>query len=109
MNQHLNFSLSRTSDLKIFNKKLGIDIEVSLFVYFDENTMMTYRIIGNRAPAGYFLPELKNIYFLLHIQGDLVPGDIQELIRKLNEINPVRMCVPVDLSKIRDKDLLQLW
>lgn len=109
MNQQTGTSFSRVDDLKIFSKKLNEEQQVSLFIYDDEQRMLTFRLIVNRTSAGYFLPELKNIDYFVHIQGDIIPDEMNEVIGSVNKIQAVRMCVPVDLQKIRERDKLQLW
>jgi len=109
INEKLRVSFLKTDNLHVFHKKLNENQEFSLFQYDDENAMLVYRIIGNRSDSGNFLDELRNIDFLLHIQGDLIQDDISMLIRKLNSLDAVRMCVPVDLEKLREKDRLHLW
>jgi len=102
-------SFMKADNLQVFHKKLNEEQEFSLFQYDDENAMLVYRIISNRSDAGIFLSELKNIDFLLHIQGDLISDDISKLVQQLNSLEAVRMCVPVDLEKLKDKDRLHLW
>jgi hypothetical protein len=102
-------SFLKTDNLRVFHKKLNKDQEFTLFQYDDENSMLVYRIIGNRSDEGNFLSELKNIDFMLHIQGDLIQNDISKLVQKLNSLDAVRMCVPVDLGKLKEKERLQLW
>lgn len=109
VNQQMDTSFARTDDLEVFSKMLNEEQLVSLFMYEDEQRMLTFRLIVNRASTGYFLPELKNIDYFLHIHGEIVPDDINSLIRTVNSIPAVRMCVPVDLSKIKERDQLQLW
>lgn len=109
VNQQAGMSFSRVDDMKIFSKKLNEEQQVSLFLHDDEKRMLTFRMIVNRTSAGYFLPELKNIDYFMHIQGEIIPDDIEELIRTVNQIPAVRMCVPVDLQKVRERDKLQLW
>lgn len=109
INQHIDFNFTRVDDLKLFQKKHNMEQEIALFFYEDESTMMTYRLIPNRASAGLFLSDLQHIDYLLHIQGDLVRDDIQNLISRISKMDAVRMCVPVDLSKIREQERLHLW
>ena len=66
-------------------------------------------MIGNRAENGYFLDELKNLDYLVHIQGEIMEEGIGVFIGKTVAIPDVRMCVPVNLAKIRNKDRLLLW
>lgn len=109
INQQAGTSFSRVGDLKAFSKKLNEEQQVSLFLYDDEKRMLTLRLIVNRTSAGYFLPELKNIDYFIHIQGEIIHQDIETLIRTVNKIPAVRMCVPVDLQKVREREKLQLW
>lgn len=109
LNQQLNFSLARIDDLKLFSKKLNEEQEVSIFKYYDENKLISYRLIVNKTSSGYFLPELKNIDYLLHIQGDIILDEITKIIKQISSIKAIRMCVPVDLSKIKERERLQLW
>ena len=109
INERLNFSFKKADDLLLFNGKVNEEQPYSIFQYDDENTMLSYRLIGNRVESGYFLLDLKNIDYILHIQGDIKPDNINELIRKLVSIDSIRMCVPVDLKKIKDRERLQLW
>lgn len=109
INDKFRMSFLKIDNLNVYHKKLNEDQEFSLFQYDDENAMLVYRIIGNRSDGGNFMSELKNIDFLLHIQGDLIQEDISKLVQQLNSLNAVRMCVSVDLGKLKEKDRLQLW
>ena len=109
INDRLKMSFVKTDDLCVKHRKSGEEQSFPLFQFEDDNTMLTYRIIGNRSEAGYFLPELKNVDYLLHIQGDLVQDDLKELVAKLMALPSIRMCIPVDLGRIKERDRLQLW
>lgn len=109
INQQMHTSFARVDDLVVFNNKLNLQQEVSLFVYHDENKMVTYRLIGNRLSTGYFLSDLKNIDYVLHIQGDIVTSEIDDFISRVIKAPGVRFCVPVNLQKIREHERLHLW
>lgn len=109
INRALGFNLLKQEDLSLYHRKLDQDQEFSLFEFFDEESLLTYRVIGNRAENGYFLDELKNLDYLVHIQGDILEESIGSFIRKTSEIPEVRMCVPVNLTMIRNKERLLLW
>ncbi len=102
-------SFIKTDNLAVYHKKLDVEQEFSLFYFDDENAMLVYRMISNRSDTGYFLSDLKNVDYILHIQGDLINDDISSLVANLNSIDTVRLCVPVDLSRVKEKDRLQLW
>lgn len=109
INQQMDTSFARVDDLVVYNSKLNEQQEVALFVYHDENKMVTYRLIGNRLSTGYFLSDLKNIDYLLHIQGEIVTNEIDNFISRVVKAPGVRFCVPVNLQKIRERERLYLW
>ena len=109
INQQMDTSFARVDNLVVYNSKLNEQQEVALFVYHDENKMVTYRLIGNRLSTGYFLSDLKNIDYVLHIQGDFVTNEIDEFISRVVKAPGIRLCVPVNLQKIREHDRLHLW
>jgi hypothetical protein len=109
INQLLGTSFEKEDNLELYHKKLKADQQFSLFTYLDEDAMVTYRIIGNRSEVGYFLDELRNLDYLVHIQGEFMPEQIDDFISRLGTLESVRLCVPVDLGKIRNKDRLLLW
>ncbi|MFO7668058.1 MAG: IPExxxVDY family protein [Bacteroidales bacterium] len=109
INRTLGFDFRKQDDLSLYHKKLDQDQEFSLFEYFDDESLLTYRVIGNRAENGYFLDELKNLDYLVHIQGEIMEEQITSFFRKTATIPEVRMCVPVDLRRIRNKERLLLW
>ncbi|MCF8225677.1 MAG: IPExxxVDY family protein [Bacteroidales bacterium] len=109
MNNGIQTSFVKVDDLVVYNKKLDAGQSHSLFYFENENTMLTYRFIKNLADHGYFISNLRNIDYLLHIQGDIIHHEIEELIKALNALKSIRMCVPVDLHKISEKERLHLW
>jgi hypothetical protein len=109
MNQHLEMEFEKMEDLQLNHKKLNEQQIFSMFAYEDEEAMITYRVIRNRAEVGYFLDELKNLDYLVHIQGEIITDRIQHFIQAVGTLDQVRLCVPVDLQRIRNKERLMLW
>ncbi len=109
LNQWLDINLEKEEDLNLFHPKRKQEQSFSLFSYYDENTCWTFRVIQNRSAQGYFLEEIRNIDFLLHLQGEINADRLQLLMRSISEMGRVRMCVPVDLQKIRSKERLMIW
>jgi hypothetical protein len=109
INQTLHIALEKRDDLELYHRKLGQEQQFSNFSYLNEEALVTYRIIKNRSDNGYFLDELKNLDYLVHIQGEIMTENIDEFLQKAGAISSVRMCLPVDLKLIRNKDRLFLW
>ena len=109
INQALDISFVKMDDVKLFHRKINEDQFFSLFCHEDDDALLTYRIIRNRSENGYYLDELKNIDFLVHIQGEITMEKINDFLQRIGSLTGVRMCVPVDLGKIRNQERLLLW
>jgi len=109
INQALDMNFEKQEELELFHSKLNEDQVFSHFSYHDNEALITFRIIGNRSENGYFLDELKNIDYLIHIQGEINTARIDGFMLSVGALEPVRMCVPSDLSRIKNKERLLLW
>ena len=109
INRELEINFEKLEDLDLYHPKLNVDQQFSIFAFDDEDAMVTYRIIKNRSDQGYFLDELKNLDFLVHIQGEIYQDQIGTFMQSVNTIPAVLMCVPVDLARLRNKERLFLW
>jgi len=109
INHTLDMNFEKQEELQLFHLKLDEEQVFSLFSYHDNDAMISYRIIRNRAEKGYFLDELKNIDYLIHIQGEINTTRISNFMLSVGALEPVRMCVPSDLSRIKNKERLLLW
>jgi hypothetical protein len=109
INQQFNMNFEKQEELKLFHRKLDEEQMFSYFSYHDSDALITYRLIKNRAEKGYFLDELKNIDYLIHIQGEINTIRISNFMLSVGALGPVRMCVPSDLSRIKNKERLLLW
>jgi hypothetical protein len=109
INQSLIMNFEKQDDLTLYHRKLQENQHFSLFLYKDEDAFISFRIIKNRSENGYYLDELKNIDFLIHIQGEINTVRISNFMLSVGAFETVRMCVPSDLSRIKNKERLLLW
>jgi len=109
INRELEMNFLREEDLKLFHKKLNVEQVFSTFAHEDEHACLNFRIIRNRTEEGFFLDEMKNLDYLVHIQGELSETRIQDFLAQVNACPEVRMCVPVNLGLIRNPERLYLW
>lgn len=109
INKSMNMNFEKQEELKLFHRKLDEEQVFSYFSYHDDDALITYRLINNRAQEGYFLDELKNIDYLIHIQGEINTARINDFMNSVGALEPVRMCVPSDLGRIKNKERLLLW
>jgi hypothetical protein len=109
INRVIGTDFTRQDDQVLYHRKLESEQTFSVFSYRDEEALLTYRIIRNRVPEGFFLDELKNLDYLIHIQGEIDPDKIRQFMQQVAAIPEVRMCLPVELARIRNQERLQLW
>ena len=109
INNELSTEFERIDNLELYLKKTDTSQIFSIYQYDDEDSLLTYRIIKNISENGYFLDKVKNLDYLIHIQGEILPDEISGFIKKISKISAIRLCVPVDLRKINDKSRLELW
>ena len=109
INQSLDMNFEKQEELQLFHRKLKEEQVFSLFSYHDDDALITFRIIKNRTENGYYLDELKNIDYLIHIQGEINTIRIRNFMLSVGSLESVRMCVPSNLSRIKNKERLLLW
>jgi hypothetical protein len=109
INQAMGMNFEKQDDLLLYHKKLQEEQSFSLFSNHVDEAMITFRIIQNRADNGYYLDPLKKLDYLVHIQGEINTIRINAFMQAMVALEQVRMCVPVDLSRLKDKERLLLW
>jgi hypothetical protein len=108
LNQILGINLVRLDNLEIYHKRLDDKQAFSQFEYFDEETLVQYRLISNRSINGYLLEEMTNLDYLLQISGDMDEGWLEALIENMNSIDGVILAFPLDPTTLKSrKKLLQ--
>jgi len=107
LNQNLGINLVRIDNLEIYHKRLDGKQAFSQFEYYDEDSMMQYRLISNRSINGYLLEEMTNLDYLLQITGETEAGWLELLIGKMNNIEGIILAFPLDPSKLKSRKKLQ--
>ncbi len=108
LNQIIGLKLVRTDNLEIFHKRLDDKQAFSQFEYFDEDSLLQYRLISNRSYNGYLLEEMTNLDYLLQITGDTDEGWMGNLIQKMKGIDGINLVFPIDPITLKSrKKLLQ--
>jgi hypothetical protein len=108
LNQILGLNLVRTDNLEIFHKRLDDKQAFSQFEYFDEDSLLQYRLISNRSFNGYLLEEMTNLDYLLQITGDTDEGWMGKLIQRMKGIDGINLAFQIDPINLKSrKKLLQ--
>lgn len=108
LNNVLGFKFIRQDDLELYHKKLEGQQAFHQFRYYDEDTMLQYRMISNKCENGYLLEEMMNIDFVIQVTGDFNEGFTNKLAGSINSISEVSLAFPIDPSSLRSRKRLLL-
>lgn len=97
----LGFSFSRIDDLVVHQPKSGTDLEFSRYVYTDEDTGISYSMISNRCDNGFLFADIRNLDFLIKINGEINNQEILDLVKKLKGSEVISGCYKLDPLKIK--------
>jgi hypothetical protein len=89
INTQLKWNFVKTANLVIHNQKLKSDLEFSRFTFSDENRYITYHLISNICPDGFLFSEIKNIDFLLQVNGEITEAEMREFRSKLKAVKVI--------------------
>lgn len=101
LNNACNLQFRKQDNLKVFHKRLDEKQEFSQFQYYDDSSLLLYRLLSNRSEKGCLLEELTNVDFILQVSGDQQSGFTDRLIKQLNSLDSVRLAFKIDPSGIK--------
>ena len=108
LNQVLGINLVRMDNLEIYHQRLDDRQSFSQFEYFDEESLLHYRLISNKSANGYLLEEMTNLDYLLQVSGDMDETWLDELIKKIKGMEGIILVFPIDPTSLKSrKKLLQ--
>jgi hypothetical protein len=108
LNNAMSYKLVRKEDLEIYHKKLDDPQVFHQFSYFDDETLLLYRLISNRCENGYLLEEMSNIDYLIQVSGEFEEKFIAVLVKKLNALKEITLAFPVDATTLKSRKKLLL-
>jgi len=106
LNNVLGFNLVRQDDLEIWHKLLEDPQTFPQFRYYDEDTLLSFRLIANKSENGYLLEEMTNVDFLIQINGDMDQDYINKLVKKLNALEGITLAFPLNPSNLKSRKKL---
>ena len=106
INNTMGFSFVRQDDLEIWHKLLDDPQAFHQFRFFDEETLLSYRLITNKSENGYLLEEMTNVDYLIQIAGEFDPGYIENLVKNFNKLKEITLAFPLDPSKLKSRKKL---
>jgi len=106
INQVFSFNFERIDSHKLLSKKTGVEIEFPLYSYDDEDTFYLYYFMANKCEGGVLLEELKNIDYLIMIQGDFTDAFSNGFQNRLKKIESVQGVFKIDPKTLKNKENL---
>ncbi len=104
INQTMGLDLVRMSNEGIASRSHLLDFP--FFEYVDDEKGSVYRLLANRFENKTLMKELKTIDYLFLMQGE--DANLHEITTKLGSIEFVFLATEIDISKLKEKDLLYL-
>lgn len=102
LNNAMGFQFARTDDHQAFNKKVNAEIGFPSYIFRDDDRYIQYRFIANKSEDGILLDELKNIDFILLIQGEVDQNFIDAFRKNLTGIENVQAVFRITPGQLKN-------
>jgi hypothetical protein len=102
LNRKLEFVFTKQQDLVITLQEKTEPAGFSFYCYKDEDQGNSYLLIANRSEDHVLLPELKQLDFLLMVDGDCKKGRRDQLIKAVSSIPNVLTAYEINQATIRN-------
>jgi len=106
INNSLGFQLVRTDNHVAFDKKAKTELDFPSYIYKDEDRYVRYRFIANKSDDMFLLDELRNIDYILLIQGEVDQSFVSSLRKDLSGVENVQAVFLIDPGKLKNKQRL---
>ncbi len=106
LNRHLGLDFLKIEDLKITLNNKKDPEEFSMYYYFDEDYFNTYYLVANRSRELVLAPEIKQVDFLLIIEGEFKKSQEDRLIKSIRNIPNILMAYEIKFAEIKNHETL---
>lgn len=104
LNNALKTNFKRIEDYEI-QKKNEI-INFPFFEYIDEDNNIEYFVIANKSSEGYLVSEKQSIDYFLVLKGSVTDKLVENLAKKVKEIDVVILAHRIDVNELKSKQNL---
>ncbi len=104
LNNALKTNFKRIEDYEI-QKKNEI-INFPFFEYIDEDNNIEYFVIANKSSEGYLVSEKQSIDYFLVLKGSVSDKLVENLAKKVKEIDVVILAHRIDVNELKSKQNL---
>jgi hypothetical protein len=129
LNNKFGFELKKIDSLEIKGKKQDTPSFFSLFKFENEDEFLEYNVIANLSESKtvaaknytlfeenhkdersseneFLIPEYKQMNYFFVIKGELDLVEIEEIVKKIKEIDMVLTAVNIDVEQLKSKQNL---
>ena len=109
LNNQLGISLARHKDtIDMVHRKNEPPTSHARFDYQDEDARRDFKLLVNRTPGGYLLPEEKKADYLLILHHFEDEGEVLTLIQRLRKVEPINHAYLIDAGNLKNTENLIL-
>jgi len=106
LNKHLGSDFLKMEDLKITLNNKKDPTEFSLYYYHDEDYFNKYYLVANRSQELVLAPEIKQVDFLIIVEGEFTKTQKDRLIKSIRNITNVNMAYEIKFAEIKNHETL---
>ena len=106
LNKHLGSDFLKMEDLKIALNNKKDPAEFSCYYYPDEDYFITYYLVANRNQEFVLAPEIKQVDFLLIVDGEFRKAQRDRLIKSIRNIPNILTAYEIKFAEIRNYETL---
>jgi len=106
INQDFSLNFERGENHRIISKKTGQEQEFALYSYDDEDTFYMYYLLANKSEQTVLLEELKNIDYLIMIQGEFTEAFSNGFQNRLKKVESVQGVFKIDPATLKNRENL---
>ena len=106
LNQHAGLFLQKLEDLRVALSAKKEPAEFSIYLYPDDDYFNTYFLVANRSQNFILVPEIKQVDFLLIVEGEFQKTRKDSLIKTLRNIPNILTAYEIRFSEIKNYETL---
>lgn len=104
LNKLLEFDFTRENDFKPASLNLEVEEGYAFYLYCDEDQRLTYYLISNRNQGNLLLPAMKQLDFILVIEGELNKTSKEKLLSTFKAIPNVIIAFEIRFSELKNHE-----
>ncbi|MFP4619965.1 MAG: IPExxxVDY family protein [Bacteroidales bacterium] len=106
LNEQLNLRLRKDQDLTVEGKKSDTVKRFTRYSYDFDDRSVRYHLIANKNSQGFLFSDMKNIDFLLKIEGDMDEESVSFLLKGIRNIDFVIIAFRMENLREKHKKML---